>query len=1353
FRVDAESLPERFCSTLLTLYQPEIYSYVILIIFLIFIGFIDFLLQIKLEKVLGLTVSSNAALDCDPNTGHIVYPAGCTVVIFNQFRGKQHHLLNAQRKTVTCVDYSSDGKFLVTGECGHQPCVRVWDLADNTQLAEFAGHKYGINCVAFSPNQKFVVSVGSQHDMIVNVWEWRSNLKAASNKVSSKVKAIAFAENGSYFVTVGNRHVKFWYLQSPRSNMYKEPVPLMGRSAILGEQRNNDFVDVVCGQGTMGDSTYVITRSGLLCEFNNRRLLYRWVELRTPSANCMAIGVDHIFIGCAEGIIRCFHPVSLQFITTLPRTHYLGVDIAQGLNISHMTLHPKNAKYPDAIAVAFDDRNKKLTCVYNDHSLYVWDVTDIKRVGKSHSFLFHSACIWGVEVSPATCKALPPGSFITCSSDDTVRIWNMDDSNLSSKSSFQRNIYSNELLKVMYIDEDLNYIKDMEINAADKSDSSVSYDGRNGVRAIRISPDGKHLASGDRSGNIRIHELSNFNQLCLIEAHDAEVLYLEYTKPDAESSDKNLLASASRDRLIHVFNVDEDYNFIQTLDDHSSSITAVRFINSRGQVQMVSCGADKSIIFRQLQKTPNGKFSFSRGHNVAVKTTLYDMEVDITQKHILTACQDRNIRVYNVNSGKHSKSFKGSVGEDGSLIKVVLDASGIFVATSSTDKTLCIYDYYSGECMATMTGHSELVTGLRFSLDCQRLISASGDGCIFVWTIPRDMVTTMHARISQQTARLARHRISLSNGLNFHTNEEDSDKADSAISSDPLASYRFNDSPLPLWAKSQRSDNDVPVPASFPRKEIPKGRWAQRLDPTGLTIKSIFDSDSIIHCPLSQDCSDNSKEDSSVDSGAETSHSLYPELRKDSITPPNKLATDRTSHKKIESNRTRYHTDDSSLGSFKYYEDNESTEHDGDVEDYSEGEFTESEHHKKIIYYPIAEESMSKFTVNAMDKEELRRSQRRMKQQKREKLIVSPLETTRSVSGSQDSDDDELEEEDDESSTLSAHNPDKTLTPSAFTSEPEDGVSLREKYLKNTFESLSGAELESSAENTSMRGKTSLSSQFHNSPLPRVRNVSVIQAVIDKKNDKETMRKREELQRRIEETRRKLQSVGTRSNLKSSQSTTDLSRSNFSDSHVKHTRKISLSNKHHAAVISEESSSSFGGSIRRACSLSDLVLPAPHRQRIASAKVSNSSKFGPRTSSKHSTKGSTSSMIRSSSVGVLNQSDSESDAGHRTGGVTSLSSRIMRPTIASQNKVVSNVAKNNFGSRRRITSSYSSMNLYHGNEDSSSEEAPVSKSSSRPRSASIDRTNMSRRTSGSLGRSESEHNLARTSKGRTRPVE
>lgn len=64
---------------------------------------------------------------------------------------------------------------------------------------------------------------------------------------------------------------------------------------------------------------------------------------------------------------------------------------------------------------------------------------------------------------------------------------------------------------------------------------------------------------------------------------------------------------------------------------------------------------------------------------------------------------------------------------------MVLDPSGIYAATSCTDKNMCIYDYYTGDCLATMYGHSELVTGLKFTPDGKHLISVSGDGCIFVW--------------------------------------------------------------------------------------------------------------------------------------------------------------------------------------------------------------------------------------------------------------------------------------------------------------------------------------------------------------------------------------------------------------------------------------------------------------------------------------------------------------------------------------------------------------------------------------------------------------------------------------------
>ena len=126
----------------------------------------------------------------------------------------------------------------------------------------------------------------------------------------------------------------------------------------------------------------------------------------------------------------------------------------------------------------------------------------------------------------------------------------------------------------------------------------------------------------------------------------------------------------------------------------------------------VSCGADKSIIFRDISLDNKGQPEFQRVNHIVGKTTLYDMEIDVSNhlcsinfrkgvihprmlarkinplcfcflnlfilnlkrddQYILTACQDRNIRVYAVETGKHSKTFKGSQSDDGTLIKVII---------------------------------------------------------------------------------------------------------------------------------------------------------------------------------------------------------------------------------------------------------------------------------------------------------------------------------------------------------------------------------------------------------------------------------------------------------------------------------------------------------------------------------------------------------------------------------------------------------------------------------------------------------------------------------------------------------
>lgn len=68
--------------------------------------------------------------------------------------------------------------------------------------------------------------------------------------------------------------------------------------------------------------------------------------------------------------------------------------------------------------------------------------------------------------------------------------------------------------------------------------------------------------------------------------------------------DHCLLASGGRDRLIHVYDVDRGFDVIATLDDHSSSITTVKFACNSSK--LLSCSADKSVVFRNIATAGSG---------------------------------------------------------------------------------------------------------------------------------------------------------------------------------------------------------------------------------------------------------------------------------------------------------------------------------------------------------------------------------------------------------------------------------------------------------------------------------------------------------------------------------------------------------------------------------------------------------------------------------------------------------------------------------------------------------------------------------------------------------------------------
>ena len=102
---------------------------------------------------------------------------------------------------------------------------------------------------------------------------------------------------------------------------------------------------------------------------------------------------------------------------------------------------------------------------------------------------------------------------------------------------------------------------------------------------------------------------------------------------------------------------------------------------------------------------------------------------------------------------------------------------------------------------------------------------------------------------------------------------------------------------------------------------------------------------------------------------------------------------------------------------------------------------------------------------------------------------------------------------------------------SCYSSENVDLVGRRERFMKSTYESLSGAEephrgtgqnIEKSPQGGQLN--KSISNQFREGNSAVQRNASTI-ARAQSFRDAEQNKKREELQKRIEETRKKLQNV------------------------------------------------------------------------------------------------------------------------------------------------------------------------------------------------------------------------------------
>ncbi|KAL7588937.1 hypothetical protein Lser_V15G39318 [Lactuca serriola] len=766
--------------------------------------------KFDLEEIIGLTVRNGNGLASSISNSKFVYMAGCVVVLYDIDLGTQSHLMVSNRspKPLSCVAVSHDGSYIAAGESGQQPSIIVWSSATMASVPELKGHRYGVACMAFSPDGKHLVSVGIPQDGYLCLWDWRSGalvkkLKACSS--FSAVSSVTFSADANFILTAGKRHLKVWTVGLPTKSQPKTKavsLTMHGKTVDLGHRKGCTFIAIATSplktngngadcKGSEPVVVYALTDSGVLCLLHGGLAITHSVDLKVEKGYGLSASQEFIACACNNGVVKLYTHGSLEYAGDL---HYSELKVSQE-GIQQLPT------FPDAIACQFST-SRKLVVVYRDHSLYIWNIHGKFEATRCCVLVSHGGCIWDIKnlscennhdpSLACVARGCTGGvSFATCSSDGSIRLWDLA---LQSLSTDQH----------PPINEPLATSSCLVSGGTFERESVVSGVVTQGYRSMAVSSDGKHLAAGDSHGNLHVFNLNTSHYTCIQNVHEGEILSLNFSFP-IESY--YFLASGGSDKRIHLFDVNRSFDLIASVGDHSSAVNSVQLIGHGNK--LITCTSDRSLIFRDVDISNDYNISHSHQQKTS-HGNVHDIAIDPITHTAVTLGQDKKINMFDIASGEVIRSFKQSE-EYGEPIKVVLDPSCSYVVCSYSDRSICMYDVTSGEIVARAMGHGDAINAIIFLPDCKHIVSVGSDSCIFVWKVPSLMTLRMLQKMNGSSCPLSPSAITQLPSVNQIKFNKEKYLRSQATGANFLkcpqqqtsSAFRFSVSRLPQWAKSK----------------------------------------------------------------------------------------------------------------------------------------------------------------------------------------------------------------------------------------------------------------------------------------------------------------------------------------------------------------------------------------------------------------------------------------------------------------------------------------------------------------------------------------------------------------------
>jgi WD40 repeat protein/predicted Ser/Thr protein kinase len=190
----------------------------------------------------------------------------------------------------------------------------------------------------------------------------------------------------------------------------------------------------------------------------------------------------------------------------------------------------------------------------------------------------------------------------------------------------------------------------------------------------------------------------------------------------ALSPNGKVIASASDDGTVKLWELDGDKTSpIKEIKDQGGWVRAVVFLSD---LQIITAGQDKNIKIIDIN---SGKVVKTlSGHTNLINNLAIALSSDL----LVSGSYDNNVNLWQISTGKLRRSLKGHTDK---IWGVAISNDGKQVVSASRDKTLKIWDVNTGENLKTLIGSLAGVTCVVITPNGKQVISGGNDKVIRVW--------------------------------------------------------------------------------------------------------------------------------------------------------------------------------------------------------------------------------------------------------------------------------------------------------------------------------------------------------------------------------------------------------------------------------------------------------------------------------------------------------------------------------------------------------------------------------------------------------------------------------------------